>query len=417
MKSNWIVKVVLLTIVALTTLPSGAQKWENLAETPQMGWSTWNKFQGNISEDVIRGIADVMVSSGLRDAGYTYINIDDCWHGQRNADGFIEVDAQKFPSGMKALADYVHSRGLKLGIYSDAGTETCGGMPGSLGHEYQDALQYARWGVDYLKYDWCNTVDINPRGAYQLISDALHASGRPILLSMCEWGSSKPWRWARDVGHSWRTTPDIWCNFDSIRVFPAGYSQFGVLQCIAFNDTLRQYAGPGHWNDPDMLEVGNGMSENEDRAHFTMWCMMASPLILGNDLRSMSQATRDIIMNREMIAVDQDKLGVQGWHCFDRGALQFWLKPLVDDAWALTIFNPSTSDVDYALNWQELCLTDTQVSQRSTAFDTCVYDVYNLWTHKAEGKTSVKDAPERTLTVKARDVVSYRLTPRPDKKK
>lgn len=406
-----VVKVVVLAVMALTTLPTLAQKWENLAETPQMGWSTWNKFQGNISEDIIKGIADVMVSSGLRDAGYTYINIDDCWHGQRDENGFIQVDATKFPNGMAALADYVHSKGLKLGIYSDAGTETCGGMPGSLGHEYQDALQYARWGVDYLKYDWCNTPDINPRGAYQLISDALRAAGRPILLSMCEWGSSRPWRWARDVGHSWRTTPDIWCDFDSIRVFP-GYNQFGVMQCIEFNDTLRQFAGPGHWNDPDMLEVGNGMSESEDRAHFTMWCMMASPLILGNDLRNMSEATRAIIMNKEMIAVDQDPLGVQGWHCLDRDALQFWLKPLADGAWAFTILNTSKEDVDYAFNWQEINLTDVKVSQRSTAMDTQVYDVYNLWTHKSEGKTSKKDKVDRTLTIKGHDVVSYLLTPK-----
>ena len=267
----------MLVLMAVTVK---AQKWEHLADTPQMGWSTWNKFQGNISEDIIKGIADAMVESGLRDAGYTYINIDDCWHGKRDCNGFIQVDSVKFPNGMKSVADYVHSKGLKLGIYSDAGTETCGGMPGSLGHEYQDAIQYARWDVDYLKYDWCNTPNINPQGAYQLISDALRAAGRPIFLSMCEWGNSRPWKWAKEVGHSWRTTPDIWCDFDSLRVFP-GYTQFGVMQCIQFNDSLRQYAGKGYWNDPDMLEVGNGMTENEDRAHFTMWCMMASPLILG----------------------------------------------------------------------------------------------------------------------------------------
>lgn len=406
-RTFWVVVGVMLMFA---TMPVKAQKWEHLADTPQMGWSTWNKFQGNISEDIIKGIADVMVESGLRDAGYTYINIDDCWHGQRDENGFIQVDEKKFPNGMKALADYIHSKGLKMGIYSDAGTETCGGMPGSLGHEYQDALQYARWGVDYLKYDWCNTPDINPVGAYQLISDALRASGRPIFLSMCEWGNSKPWRWAQHVGHSWRTTPDIWCNFDSLRVFDAGYSQFGVMQCIALNDTLRQYAGPGYWNDPDMLEVGNGMTENEDRAHFTMWCMMASPLILGNDLRNMSEATRNIIMNKEMIAIDQDPLGIQGWHCKDKDGLQFWLKPLANDAWAFTILNPTQQDIACELNWQDLCLTDTQVSKRSTQFDTIVYNVYNLWTHKAEGKTSLKNKTDRKLTVNARDVVSYRLT-------
>ena len=398
----------LCIMLATATVQATAQKWENLAETPQMGWNSWNKFQGNISEEVIKGIADAMVEEGLLEAGYTYLNIDDCWHGKRDADGFIQVDAKKFPSGMKALADYVHSKGLKMGIYSDAGTETCGGYPGSLGHEYQDAIQYSRWGIDYLKYDWCNTPNINPKGAYTLISDALRAAGRPILLSMCEWGNSHPWKWARDVGHSWRTTPDIWCDFDSLRVFP-GYTQFGVMQCINFNDSLRQYAGPGHWNDPDMLEVGNGMTENEDRAHFTMWCMMASPLILGNDLRNMSDATRRIILNKEMIAIDQDPLGVQGLHYCDLDGLSFWFKPLKNGDWAFTILNPTRSDVTVELNWQDFNFTDTDVNGKSTSFDNIIYKVYNLWTHKAEGKTSKKNKVDRKLTVKSRDVVSYRL--------
>ncbi len=398
----------LCIMLATAAVQATAQKWENLAETPQMGWNSWNKFQGNISEEVIKGIADAMVEEGLLEAGYTYLNIDDCWHGKRDADGFIQVDAKKFPSGMKALADYVHSKGLKMGIYSDAGTETCGGYPGSLGHEYQDAIQYARWGIDYLKYDWCNTPNINPKGAYTLISDALHAAGRPILLSMCEWGNSHPWKWARDVGHSWRTTPDIWCDFDSLRVFP-GYTQFGVMQCINFNDSLRQYAGPGHWNDPDMLEVGNGMTENEDRAHFTMWCMMASPLILGNDLRNMSDATRRIILNKEMIAIDQDPLGVQGLHYCDLDGLSFWFKPLKNGDWAFTILNPTRSDVTVELNWQDFNFTDTDVSGKSTSFDNIIYKVYNLWTHKTEGKTSKKNKVDRKLTVKSRDVVSFRL--------
>ena len=396
-------------MLALMALPVKAQKWEGLADTPQMGWSTWNKFQGNISEEVIKGIADVMAESGLRDAGYTYINIDDCWHGKRDADGFITADPKKFPNGMKALADYVHSKGLKLGIYSDAGTATCAGEPGSLGHEYQDALQYARWGIDYLKYDWCNTTNVNPQCAYQLISDALRAARRPIFLSMCEWGGSKPWKWARQIGHSWRTTPDIWCNFDSLRVFEAGYSQFGVMQCIQYNDTLRQYAGKGYWNDPDMLEVGNGMTENEDRAHFTMWCMMASPLILGNDLRNMSESTRNIIMNKDMIAIDQDTLGVQGLHYFDRDGLQFWFKPLAGGDWAFTILNPTRQDVAFSLNWQDFNLTDSEVSKLSTDFATKVYKVYNLWTHKQEGKTMLNNKVDRKLMVKSRDVVSYRL--------
>ena len=398
----WLAAVVLLPTMCF------AQKWENLAQTPQMGWSSWNKFQGNINEDIIKGIADAMVSSGLRDAGYTYINIDDCWHGQRDADGFIQPDPKHFPSGMKALADYVHARGLKLGIYSDAGTETCAGRPGSLGHEYQDALQYARWEVDYLKYDWCNTTNINPRGAYQLISDALRAAGRPIFLSMCEWGDNQPWRWARDIGHSWRIGPDIWCSFDSTRVFPT-YVQYSVLDCINKNDSLRRYAGPGHWNDPDMLEVGNGLSVNQDRAHFTMWCMMASPLILGNDVRNMSAETKALLTNRNLIAINQDRLGVQGLRFLSRDGLDYWFKPLANGDWAMTIFNPTRKPIACNLNWQDFNFTDDEVSKRSTEFDKYIYKVKNLWTGRMEGKTSTKQKVERKLVVPAQDVIVYRL--------
>lgn len=401
-------KIIFLVLSLLLVVQVSAQKWEHLADTPQMGFSTWNKFQGNINEDIVKGVADAMVSTGLRDAGYTYINIDDCWHGKRDADGFITVDSAKFPHGMKELAAYVHSKGLKLGIYSDAGTETCGGMPGSLGHEYQDALQYARWNIDYLKYDWCSTTNINPQGAYQLISDALRAAGRPILLSMCEWGSSHPWKWARDIGHSWRTTPDIWCAFDSLRVFP-GYTQFGVMQCINYNDTLRAYAGKGHWNDPDMLEVGNGMSNNEDRAHFTMWAMMASPLIIGNDIRNMSDETKAVLLNKEVIAFDQDTLGVQGLHLCDESGVAFWFKPLANGDWAFTLLNPTKKVAKVSVNWQHLNFTDEEVSKRSTDFDKFVYKVRNVWMHKNEGKTSKKDKVERVITVPAHDVVSYRL--------
>lgn len=195
------------TVFFITSL--FAQKYENLALTPPMGWNSWNKFACNIDENLIKAIADQMVESGLRDAGYIYLNLDDCWHGERDSLGFIQADPVKFPSGIRALADYVHSKGLKIGIYSDAGRKTCGGRPGSFGHEYQDALQYARWGIDYLKYDWCDSEDINPVGAYNLMRDALRAAGRPILFSMCEWGSSKPWEWAADTGHMWRTTGDI----------------------------------------------------------------------------------------------------------------------------------------------------------------------------------------------------------------
>lgn len=406
MKLNYrIISFVLLCVLAI---PASAQKWEHLADTPQMGWNTWNKFQGNINEDVIVGIADAMVTSGLKDAGYVYINMDDCWHGKRDADGFIQADAKKFPHGIKWLADYVHSKGLKLGIYSDCGTETCAGMPGSLGHEYQDALQYARWGIDYLKEDWCNTTNINARGAYQLMSDALRAAGRPIFHSMCEWGDNHPWRWARDIGHSWRIGPDIWCSFDSTRVFP-GYIQCSVMDCIHRTDTLRQYAGKGHWNDPDMLECGNGMTNNEDRAHFTMWCMMASPLILGNDIRNMSAETKAIITNKDMIAINQDTLGVQGLHYCSEQGIDFWFKPLANGDWAMTILNPTKSDVNYALNWQKFNLYDEQVSKKSTDFDKIVYKVCNIWKNKMEGKTNKKSKIDRTVVVPSHDVVAFRL--------
>lgn len=400
----------LLTILLLLLLPviGRAQTRESLSLTPQMGWSSWNNFQGNINEDIIKSIADAMVASGLKDAGYTYINIDDCWHGKRDADGFIQADPKHFPYGIKALADYVHSRGLKLGIYSDAGSETCAGRPGSLGHEYQDALQYARWGIDYLKYDWCNTTNINAQGAYQLMRDALQATGRPIFFSMCEWGDNHPWRWAKGIGDSWRIGPDIWCSFDSTHVFPT-YIQCSIIDCINRNDSLRSYAGPGHWNDPDMLEVGNGLSANQDRAHFTMWCMMASPLILGNDVRNMSDETKAILTNRDLIAIDQDKLGVQGLRFLIREGLEYWFKPLSNGDWAMTIFNPTRQPLSCSLNWQDFNLTDEEVSKRSTAFDQNVYKIKNLWTGRMEGKTTLKSKIERKVSVPAQDVITYRL--------
>ena len=400
----------LLTILLLLLLPviGRAQTRESLSLTPQMGWSSWNKFQGNINEDIIKSIADAMVASGLKDAGYTYINIDDCWHGKRDADGFIQADPKHFPHGIKALADYVHSRGLKLGIYSDAGSETCAGRPGSLGHEYQDALQYARWEVDYLKYDWCNTTNVNAQGAYQLMRDALQTAGRPIFFSMCEWGDNHPWRWAKGIGDSWRIGPDIWCSFDSTRIFPT-YIQCSVIDCINRNDSLRSYAGPGHWNDPDMLEVGNGLSVNQDRAHFTMWCMMASPLILGNDVRNMSDKTKAILTNRDLIAIDQDKLGVQGLRFLIREGLEYWFKPLSNGDWAMTIFNPTRQPLSCSLNWQDFNLTDEEVSKRSTAFDQNVYKIKNLWTGRMEGKTTLKSKIERKVSVPAQDVITYRL--------
>ena len=401
-------------------------KWEGLADTPQMGWSSWNKFQTNIHEDLIKDIADKMVEYGLVDAGYVYLNLDDGWHGERDEQGFIHEDPEKFPSGMKALADYLHARGLKLGIYSDAGTNTCACYAGSLGHEYQDAFMYAHWGVDYLKYDWCYTNNINPKGAYALMRNALRAAGRPILFSMCEWGSSKPWEWAAEVGHSWRTTGDIGISFMPIplRHGPDGrplWKALGVMEIVEMNEPLRQYAGPGHWNDPDMLEVGNGMSVSEDRAHFTLWCMMAAPLILGNDITNMTPETLAIITNREMIAVDQDPLGIQGLRLKKEGDLQYWFKPLSDGEWAFCILNTGDEAVTVPVDWTALEVDD-ELSGRATSFGSVNYSVRDIWNPaaktfttlaKGKGKQRGKMVPVNAqVVVGSHDVAAFRLTPK-----
>lgn len=404
-------KIMLVAVLAAFSLTSlFAQKYENLALTPPMGWNSWNKFACNIDENIIKGVADAMVESGLRDAGYVYLNLDDCWHGERDSLGFIQADPVKFPSGIKALADYVHLKGLKIGIYSDAGRKTCGGRPGSFGHEYQDALQYAKWGIDYLKYDWCESEDINPVGAYNLMRDALRAAGRPVLFSMCEWGTSKPWEWAAETGHMWRTTGDIFNCFDCIDQHP-GWAAYGVMQILDMQNGLRKYAGPGHWNDPDMLEVGNGQTVNQDRAHFSMWCMLAAPLILGNDIRNMSQETKDIILNKEVIALDQDSLGIQGLKFAAEDGLEFWFKPLVNDDWAFCILNRTTEPKEYTIDWQKFNLYD-DVARRFTDFDSKVYNVRNLWTRQEEGNTKKM----KSVTIPGHDVVLYRLSMNKKKK-
>ncbi len=396
-------RIILLLAVLSLSLPLMGQKYENLGRTPQMGWNSWNKFASNINENLIKETADLMASKGLLDAGYVYLNLDDCWHGERDSLGFISENGEKFPSGMKALGEYIHSKGLKFGIYSDAGCKTCGGHTGSLGHEYQDAVTYARWGVDYLKYDWCNTKDINPIGAYKLMRDALRFAGRPVFFSICEWGDNKPWLWAQEVGHSWRTTGDIFSCFDCIKDYGT-WKSYGVLQILDKQEGLRKYAGPGHWNDPDMLEVGNGMSVNEDRAHFTMWCMLAAPLILGNDLATMSQQTLDIITNKEVIAIDQDSLGVQGFRAASSDGLEFWLKPLAGKEWAFCILNRSTDDKSCTIDWNRFNLKDS-LSGMSTSFDKISYKVRDLWVKANAGTTD----GNRTVIVRGHDVLLYRL--------
>jgi alpha-galactosidase len=382
-----IVLPVLVVVCAVSAIAI-AQKFDELAPTPPMGWNSWNHFGCDVSEELIRETVDAMVASGMRDAGYVYVNIDDCWHGERDGDGFIHPDPERFPSGMKALADYVHSKGLKLGIYSDAGWKTCAGRPGSRGYEYQDALSYARWGIDYLKYDWCDTEALSAEGAYLTMRDALFAAGRPVVLSICEWGVNQPWEWASMVGHLWRTTGDIAACFDC-EADLGDWSSWGVMRILDMQAGLRIYAGPGHWNDPDMMEVGNGMSESEDRAHFSMWAMLAAPLIAGNDLRTMSGATQSILTNREVIAVDQDPLGIQGFKYSDDGDLEIWFKPLAEEDWAMCILNRGTSSQEVELAWQDEAVVD-DLTGRKTNFEARLYRIQDLWTGEYLGTTRQK---------------------------
>jgi len=381
-----------------------AQKFAGLALTPPMGWNSWNKFAANIDEDLIHATADAMATNGMKDAGYVYVNIDDCWHGTRDAQGFIRPDPERFPSGIKALADYVHSKGLKLGIYSDVGNQTCGGHPGSRGHEYQDALTYAAWGVDYLKYDWCNAEELKALGAYSTMRDAIHAAGRPMVFSLCEWGQNQPWLWAAPVGHLWRTTGDIFAKFDG-RLDHGTWYQWGVLQIIDQQKPLRQYAGPDHWNDPDMLEVGNGMSENEDRAHFSMWCMLSAPLISGNDQRDMKPETLRILTNKDVLAVDQDTLGVEAFVYSTNNAVETWFKPLAGGDWAVCFLNRGTQPQKVAFDWANAKVSDS-LSKRDANFATTTYKLQNLWTKADAGTT--KDA--LAAGVPGHDVLMLRLT-------
>src|SRR5437899_3306383 len=327
----------------------------NLALTPPMGWNSWNKFACNVSEDMIKGMADAVVKSGMKDAGYIYVNIDDCWQVSRDANANIVVDPQRFPHGMKAVGDYIHSLGLKFGVYSDAGSQTCAGRPGGLGHEYQDAILYAAWGVDYLKYDWCHTTTQEAKASYANIRAALNATGRPIVLSICEWGTAKPWLWGKEVGGNlWRTTgdiSDIWQGKDK--------HHLGVVDILDLQDGLESYAGPGHWNDPDMLEVGNGgMTTTEYRSHFSLWCILAAPLIAGNDIRSMSPEIAEILKNKEVIAVDQDPLGMQGRRVRREGELEVWSRQLADGSRAVVLLNRGTTESKISVTWSDIGYPD-----------------------------------------------------------
>ncbi|MEU5974510.1 NPCBM/NEW2 domain-containing protein [Streptomyces sp. NPDC047315] len=346
---------------------------DGLALTPPMGFNNWNSTGCAIDEKMIRDIANLFVSTGLKDAGYEYVNVDDCWAAKERdpLTGRLTHHPTRFPSGIKALADYVHSKGLKFGIYTSAGTETCARtMPGSLDHEEVDARTFAEWGVDYLKYDNCHNQGRPALERYTKMRDALRATGRPIVYSICEWGQNKPWEWGAGVGHLWRTTGDITDSWQS------------VVNLFKQNAPLAKHAGPGRWNDPDMLEVGNGgMTDTEYRSHFSLWSVMAAPLLIGTDLRKATPQTLEILSNREVIAVDQDRLGVQAKVL--RSADGHWVlaKPLENGDVAVALFNETEQTATIATSAEELGL-----ERRSG------YLVRDLWKHRSTHTAGVVSA-------------------------
>ena len=381
-----------------------AQKFDNLAPTPPMGWNSWNTFQTHITEDLIKHTADVMVESGMKDAGYTYLVLDDGWMTMErdSITGDLIPDPKKFPDGMKAVADYVHSKGLKFGLYNCAGTKTCAGYPGTRGYEYQDARFYAKLGIDYLKFDWCYADGENAKEAYATMSKALKKAGHPIVFSLCEWGSNKPWEWAAPVGQLWRATGDIGATYDSA-VEKNGWTPNSVMHIIDLEAPLNSYAGKNHWNDPDMLEVGNGMSESEDRTHFSMWCMLAAPLIAGNDITKMTPQTKAMLTNKDVIAIDQDTMGVQGFRYAKIENLETWAKPLGNGDWAICFLNRGRTPLPVSFDWKKEVIEDT-VSHNKMGSD--VYKIKDVWTKKAMGNTG----KPFTTRVAPHDVVVLRLS-------
>ena len=381
MRSGTTVLAMIVATWADTPLDNG------LARTPPMGWNSWNHFGCDVSSHLIRETADSLVASGMRDAGYQYVVIDDCWQVSRDRDGRLVADSVRFPEGMKALADYVHARGLKFGLYTDAGRRTCQGRPGTYEHEEMDARTFAAWGVDYVKEDWCYAEGLDAPAQYARFRDALARAGRPIVFSICEWGSNRPWEWGPATGHLWRTTGDIEDRWSSV---------------VALLDLNAQYAlaaGPGAWNDPDMLEVGNGgMTDDEYRAHFSLWALMAAPLMAGNDVRAMSGETRAILLNAEVIAVDQDSLGVQGMLVAENAPeLQVWAKQLADGSRAVVLLNRSGLPSAMTATWWRIGVPAGRARVR------------DLWAHADRGTFTGK----YSATVPPHGVVMVRVTPEP----
>lgn len=385
-------KILLLLFISISITGTAQQKGTMLCPTPPMGWMTWNYFGTDINEKDIREMADAMVSSGMSKVGYQYIFIDDGWVGGRDNRNNIIADPKRFPSGIKAIADYVHTKGLKLGIYSDASPLTCEGYTASLNFEEQDAKTFAAWGVDYLKYDYCNAPEDSATAVarYKAIADALRKSGRDIALGVCEWGMRKPWLWAGDAGGQlWRTTGDIrdkWINIDTSADGDTEFNWNGIMNTADQNAALYPYAGPGRWNDMDMLLVGLygrkgpsstkggvGCTDTEYQTQMSLWCMMASPLAASNDLRNMNAATKNILLNEEIIAINQDMLGKQ---CIPKIKNNIWnvfLKPLQNGDVAVAIVNRNKNTAACTLNFSEIGLTDK-------------YEIRDVWVHKVIGK-------------------------------
>jgi alpha-galactosidase len=384
--------------------PSGKQLTGQLAPLPPMGWNTWNTFQTKINEEMLRQMVDVYLSSGMLDAGYQYFVLDDGWMSmERDQSGSLVADPVKFPHGMKSFADYVHSKGLKFGIYNCAGSKTCAGYPGTRGHEYEDARLYASWGVDFLKYDWCNTDSLNAPEAYKTMSAALRATGRPIVFSICEWGTHQPWLWAGGVGELYRSTGDISANF-VVRKPIGNWTPQSVLSILDLQEPIRKYNGPNHWNDPDMLEVGNGMTTIEDKSHFSLWCMLAAPLAAGNDLRNMTAQTREILTNKEMINIDQDPRGIAAFRMVMPDSLELWVKPLQNNELALCFFNRTGSTRKMELDWKDLNISDSE-SGMNIQFGKQVFLMRDLWLKKDMGKTDKK----LKISLDSHDVMVLRL--------
>lgn len=364
------------------TAPSAQALGNGLAATPQMGFNDWNAYGCDVSESLIKSTALAMHNDGMQAAGYQYVNIDDCWlNKSRDAAGQLVPDPAKFPDGISGTAAYVHSLGLKLGIYEDAGTATCAGYPGSLGHETTDAKSFAAWGVDYLKYDNCNNQGISAQTRYTAMRDALKATGRPILFSLCSWGQESVWTWGAGVGNSWRTTGDISANFAS------------MLSIFHQNVTLAQFAGPGGWNDPDMLEIGNGMSTTENRSEFSLWAEMAAPLIAGTNIAGATSTTVGILTNKAVIAVDQDSLGKQGREVSSSGGLDVLAKPLANGDVSVALFNETGATATIT--------TSAAAIGKSGASH---YTLTNLWTGATSTTTGTISA-----SVPAHGTVLYRV--------